>query len=349
MLRVFISSTIKDLHFVRQTLADKIESLLGHDVVISESVSFDWTSRNIVESCLKEVRNSDVYVLVIGERIGTLLDQEHISITQAEFRQARADKKPIFVVIMNETWILFEQTNKIDEHLRQFISEVGSNFNRNLKRFSSSEEAFEYVRAQMSILLKNYLKLGIHHDDVHDIINKGRRYEGYYRFLISLLSNSLNYSEDFNRILSSFSREIKCGDIYNNEFVPESLVRLTDTTGGTLYRLSENQKILNKIGVTGDIGGHDTYNVDDTNSYVSDAFLRQEAKLFKKERPGELKEYIMCIPMAEKYIVSLHFLVDQEYQSNYDQQLILNGIFNKNKILFDILNLYLEKGGNYEE
>jgi hypothetical protein len=344
LLKVFISSTITDLQFVRQTLGDKIEAQLDHNVVMSESYSFDWTGKNIIESCLKEVRNSDIYILVIGERYGSIIEEEAISITQAEYRQAIASKKPILIVITNETWKMYRhESTKLNEHLKIFISEVSSNFKRNIKSFSTSEEAFEYVRAQLSILLGNYVKSELHPSDIYGIIEKGMKYESYFRFLVSLISNGITEQKDYNRVLSSFSQSLQSEDINNNEYIPAPVLRLTRSTGSTLYLLSEDETQLDKMGSTGDVGGNSYYDLQDENSYVSQTFLSQESKLFENIKPGKQKEYIMCIPMAEKYILTLHFLVELEYQTNYEANYILDGIFNKNKDLFDIFNLYLEK------
>jgi hypothetical protein len=346
MLRIFLSSTIKDLHFVRRTLADKIESDLGHDVVMSESINFDWTREDIVRSCLREVENSDVYVLIVGNRHGSQVSEEGLSITQAEYRQAKAKKKPIYVVIMNDTWVLYTQApENLDSLLHEFISEVSSNFQRNVKTFSTSEEAFDYIRAQCSLLLKSYLELQLPAHEIHDIINKGKRYQDYFRFVISLIENRNNY----NRIMSVFTQELVSGDINNQEFIPQPIIRLSKTTGATLYCLSNNREELIKVGSTGDVGGRTAYNINDKTSYVCVTFLSQESKLFEKETAAEEKEKILCIPIAEQYILTLHFLVEQEYQEHYDENLILDEIYNKNKVLFNTFNLFLEKGGENEE
>jgi hypothetical protein len=346
LLRVFLSSTIKDLHFVRQTIGDKIESQLGHDVVMSESIQFDWTEEDIVKSCLREVENADVYVLIVGNRHGSQVSEEGLSITQAEYRQAKAKKKPIFVVILNDTWVLYTQApEKLDPPLNEFILEVSSNFKRNVKTFSASEEAFDYIRAQLSILLKNYLELQLPAHEIHGIINKGKRYQDYFRFVISLIENR----NDYNRIISVLTQELRSGDINNQEFIPQPIIRLSKITGATLYCLSNNSEELIKVGSTGDVGGRTVYNLNDHSSYVCVTFLSQESKLFEKETAAEEKEIILCIPIAEQYILTLHFLVEQEYQEHYDENLILDEIYNKNKVLFNTFNLFLKKGEENEE
>ncbi len=66
------------------------------------------------------------------------------------------------------------------------------------------------------------------------------------------------------------------------------------------------------------------------------------------EKLGGQKEYIMCVPIANLYILTLHFLVDLEYKQEYDEQVIIRAIYHKNKQLFDLFNFYLEKGEEHE-
>ncbi|MDQ0337604.1 hypothetical protein J2S00_000374 [Caldalkalibacillus uzonensis] len=311
---------------------------------MSESIRFDWTREDIIKSCLQEVENSDVYVLLIGKYFGSQV-KEGLSITQAEYHQAKAKKKPIFIVILNETWVLYQQApQKLDQEFYKFISEVSSNFRHYVKTFSNSEEAFNYIRAQLSHLLKGYLELQLPAREIHDIINRGKRFQSYFRFAISLIENQT----DYNRIIAAFTQELESGDINNQDFIPQPIIRLSKATGATLYRSADHGEELIKVGSTGDVGGRTAYNLNDHSSYVSVTFQSQESKLFEKETAAGEKENILCIPIAKQFILTLHFLVEQEYQKRYDENLILEEIYNKNKVLFNTFNLFFAKGENDE-
>ena len=49
-------------------------------------------------ACLREVRECDVVVLILGERYGTVQDASGLAPTHEEFREAR-DRKPVFVFV----------------------------------------------------------------------------------------------------------------------------------------------------------------------------------------------------------------------------------------------------------
>jgi len=85
---VFISSTVKDLSDLRSAVRFFLEQY-GFEVWISESPDFphdlnDETRR----AALRPIEDADYYVLIVGNRTGTLTD-DGISVTRSEFRRAR--------------------------------------------------------------------------------------------------------------------------------------------------------------------------------------------------------------------------------------------------------------------
>jgi len=123
LLKVFVSSTCYDLNMVRGELRTFI-SELGHDPVMSDyhDVLFDPRTHTH-ESCIKEIPNSDVVILIIGSRHGgtaiprainsldieklkllsksskLLETPENISITQLEILKAIEANIPIFTFV----------------------------------------------------------------------------------------------------------------------------------------------------------------------------------------------------------------------------------------------------------
>jgi len=122
-LKVFISSTCYDLHSIRGQLRNAMLGF-GHEPIMSDQseVIFDPQAHTHT-SCLREVRNCDVVVLVIGSRFGGTIipkaleqidiekiidmsrserfgDGGHkISITQAEVLQAIQFGIPVFAFV----------------------------------------------------------------------------------------------------------------------------------------------------------------------------------------------------------------------------------------------------------
>ncbi len=346
MLSLFISSTIKDLYFVRQTLANQIEAHLGHRLKMSESILFDWTQEDILASCLHEVEKAHVYVLIIGNQTGTLLSDQGISMTRAEYRQAQAHHKPMMVLIMQKTWILYEQAkDKLPTAMAEFISEVVRHLGRNVCRFATSEEAFAYVRAQLSNLLGNYVELNRSVTDIRRAIRKAEACQGFYRFALTLFQ----HERDYGRILSVISQVMEAGDICDQDVVPQPIVRLSKVSGATLYRLVARRHELVLQGCAGDADCCPAYRLDDEESYITLTRKCRQSKLLAKETDFGQKEKIVCLPMADQFVLTLHFLVEFEYRHSIDQQVILDQICDRNKTLLHTFYLFLERSEKEDE
>ncbi|MCK6614827.1 MAG: DUF4062 domain-containing protein [Ignavibacteriaceae bacterium] len=93
-LKIFVSSTINDLHNERKAAFRAIEKVGAYPVMSEKTI--EAQSRGSVEACLKKVIDSDVYVLIIGGRYGWQ-PQGKESITELEFKTAKENGKQILV------------------------------------------------------------------------------------------------------------------------------------------------------------------------------------------------------------------------------------------------------------
>lgn len=340
MLRIFISSTIRDLHFVRSGLANRIEAELGHQAVVSESIAFSFTgSGNIVDSCLDEIEKSDVYLLILGERYGSVVPEWDIGITHAEYRHALSFGKPILALVLNRIWILYQDDSPtLEPELKRFIDEVGSSFARNVKPFETTDDAFAYIKAQLSVLLKNYVQTGLNPPDVHDIMRTSRVYESANRLFVSLLENSSHAAPEYARVLSVFIQELQTGEIRSHLLQ----VQLSQVTGATLYMLSADRERLVKLGNAGNVGGRESFNVNDSTSYVSQTYLSGKTELFEVQKLG-FREYIICVPISKRFVLTLHCFLEKQSRGAISSQLVLDELTNRNQVLFGILALFLER------
>lgn len=98
---IFVSSTIRDLAHLREALRDTVAEL-GYTPVLSEygGVGF-LPSASAEESCYVTVRQCHAAVAIIGKRYGTI-GKDGVSITQNEFRIARAEGLPVFCLVDRE-------------------------------------------------------------------------------------------------------------------------------------------------------------------------------------------------------------------------------------------------------
>ena len=107
-LAVFISSTCHDLKDCRAELTQHLESL-GCDVLVSDDPSrFEVSATNdSIQSCLLNVKNSDVVLCILDQRYGPPLPDgefKGISATHAEVRFARQMAKPVFFFIRQQAY-----------------------------------------------------------------------------------------------------------------------------------------------------------------------------------------------------------------------------------------------------
>ena len=89
--RVFVSSTIADFRDLRTAVKFYLEEL-GYEVLLSELNDFvKPLDVPAIEACLEAIERCDYYILLVGEEVGSLWDEEGgISITRAEYRKAKS-------------------------------------------------------------------------------------------------------------------------------------------------------------------------------------------------------------------------------------------------------------------
>jgi hypothetical protein len=93
-VRVFVSSLISGYEPYRVAAAEAVETL-GHQVVRAED--FPASPGTPQQACLGAVRDSDLVVLLIGERYGHP-QPSGLSATHEEYREAR-ERKPVLVFV----------------------------------------------------------------------------------------------------------------------------------------------------------------------------------------------------------------------------------------------------------
>ncbi len=135
---VFISSTVTEFRDLRSAIAYTLRTQ-GFNVYQSEAADFDIKGdRSAFEECFTNIRNSDFYILIIGNTRGSLF-QEGVSITRQEYRIARetflTQGRPRLLLYLRKTTEIALSGNKKDrlkagiddaEHLISFINEVKS-------------------------------------------------------------------------------------------------------------------------------------------------------------------------------------------------------------------------------
>jgi len=184
---IFISSTFYDLKYVRESLKRFVDQM-GYNPVLSEdgTIFFD-PATTAADSCLKEISNVDLFVLIIGGRYGSLLSKQEHSVTNGEFRAAVARNVPVFALIEQGTYNDYqlykanrnqpEVLSKIsfpnadDVRIFRFIEEVQArSVNNALVGFAAASEIERYLRLQWAGLMHGFLTRAAQANQVTDTL-----------------------------------------------------------------------------------------------------------------------------------------------------------------------------------
>lgn len=96
---VFVCSTFSDLSQEREGVLDAIQRLkLQHDSM----EFFGARAEQPIETCQQEVRASDVLVVIVGHRYGSIVPDLGISYSQAEYDEGFRLKKPCLVYMRDD-------------------------------------------------------------------------------------------------------------------------------------------------------------------------------------------------------------------------------------------------------
>jgi len=121
--KVFVSSTCFDLAEVRDQLNRFIHSY-GFEPILSEYGDvFYHPDLHTHESCVHEVVNCQLFILIIGGRFGgEYISDKTKSITNAEYDAAREKNIPIFTYVRNS--VLSNQHIYKENKTKEFVSEI---------------------------------------------------------------------------------------------------------------------------------------------------------------------------------------------------------------------------------
>lgn len=187
--RVFISSTCYDLKYIRENLKYFIKTI-GYEPVLSEdgAVFYDPNSHTH-DSCIAEVLNCQIFVLIIGGRYGGKFKDNEYSITNAEYKEAVNKKIPIFTLVdnsvYNEHHVYIDNKKNNKENLNnirfpsvdnikifEFIDEVRSQtINNSLVSFKDFSDIENYLRQQWSAMMYSFLTRDNEEKRVHNTLS----------------------------------------------------------------------------------------------------------------------------------------------------------------------------------
>lgn len=134
---VFLSSTFTDLENVRK---DVILKLFMNGYMVNAMESFNARSQKSWDVIQKSIKDSDLFVMIIAGRYGSIVDGEDISFTEKEYNYAVAQEIPILSFIRNEDVIIakYHDEGKNRRKLKDFIDRIRKN--KHVKIWNESED-----------------------------------------------------------------------------------------------------------------------------------------------------------------------------------------------------------------
>jgi Domain of unknown function (DUF4062) len=242
--RIFVSSTYYDLKHLRSSLENFIESL-GYDAVLSEKGDIAYIPDSpLDESCYREVRNADVFVIIIGGRYGSEKSEgktdlpkgffdRYDSITRQEYKSAVEKDLPIYILIEKSVYSDFET------YLR--------NKNNNTISYAhvDSVNIFSLVEEVLSQPRNNPIQQFDRYSDIEVWLKE--QWAGLFRELLTRLSSQQQIASlaaqvtelaEINKTLKTYLEEVV------SKIAPEESARLIKTESKRLQEVKEAVEIL---------------------------------------------------------------------------------------------------------
>ena len=130
-LQVFVSSTYTDLIEERQAAVQAILDA-GH---IPAGMELFKAGKSQMKTIQKWIDESDVYMLILGGRYGSIEEESGLSYTELEYRYAISKNIPIIVILLTDGFLhikaasskgnqIFENNWKNINHLKILLKKI---------------------------------------------------------------------------------------------------------------------------------------------------------------------------------------------------------------------------------
>lgn len=184
--KIFISSTISDLSYLRDAIRDTISEMAYRPLMSEHGEVGFLPSVSAEESCYLTMRESHLAIIIVGKRYGSI-GKDGVSITHNEFRVARQNEIPVIFLINKEVMaykrVFDANENSIhnvpgmDDPTKTFelINEFSSySKNNGFILFENVSDARLYLKRQLAhifgdLLMNKYDPLKV---DVKDILSE---------------------------------------------------------------------------------------------------------------------------------------------------------------------------------
>lgn len=341
-LQVFVSSTYTDLIEERQAA---VESILdaGH---IPAGMELFKAGKSQMKTICKWIDESDVYILILGGRYGSIDEESGLSYTELEYRYALSKNMPVFAIVLNDSFLFTKAASVgkdtiFEENNVNLYNIFKKNIKSNIVKFVNSvEQISSIIHSQLNAIMddEEYRLQGW-------IRNNERMFEHAYKEMdineLTFAKNEIN--QNINNLL--FTPDYAS---YANDYVKT----FEDMLLGTLKQQTFIDRFSRQILIS----------IKDNNAYITMKthihYINVKNKTFYRTSPifpslEQAKSYehlefkinnIDCTNQVEKQVVvndnnkQMRYLVKNKYPITNDNGNVT--IFHKVKYKVDIHNFY---------
>ena len=156
-LQVFVSSTYTDLIEERQAAVEAILDA-GH---IPAGMELFKAGKSQMKTIRKWIDESDVYMLILGGRYGSIEEESGLSYTELEYKYALSKNMPVFAIVLDDSFLytkaascskvnIFEKDNiKKYDSFKKFVETNVVKFSKSVDQISS------IIHSQLNEILKD--------------------------------------------------------------------------------------------------------------------------------------------------------------------------------------------------
>jgi hypothetical protein len=251
-LQVFVSSTYTDLIEERQAAVEAILDA-GH---IPAGMELFKAGKPQMQTIKKWIDESDVYMLILGGRYGSIEEESGLSYTELEYRYALSKNMPVFAIVLDKNFLHTKAASKgegaIFENINKDKYEVfKKNVLSNIVKFVNNND-------QISKEIMSHLIVTVSDSDYHLvgwIRSNNLEYRSvdfkslktfYDNFIIVEESNT-NANQYFKNWFSTYNLGIS-NKIYEGDFEAANIFTLYGLLILKECKNDEQKLVLSKLG-----------------------------------------------------------------------------------------------------
>ena len=155
-LQVFVSSTYTDLIEERQAAVEAILDA-GH---IPAGMELFKAGKSQMKTIRKWIDESDVYMLILGGRYGSIEEESGLSYTELEYKYALSINMPVFAIVLEDSFLFTKAATKGKDAIFE---------KDNLDKYDAFKEL---IKTNLVKFVKNIDQIAINiHSQLNDILN----------------------------------------------------------------------------------------------------------------------------------------------------------------------------------